>query len=162
MFVHFFFVFLFLLFVAAMVWVPLWIGALLRPTYPYREKTAIYECGEPTIGSSWVRYNIRFYTTALLFLLFDVEVVLLIPVALWLKPAIGEVAAGGSAVLPWLVLLEIGFFVFVLVVGLAYAWRNGGLDWVRGEIEEERPPAERPRQESLVTEEPLVVGGRAG
>lgn len=163
MYAHFFIVVLFLIFVAGMVWGALIFGALLRPHYPFKEKNAIYECGEPTIGSSWVRYNIRFYTTALLFLLFDVEVVLLIPVALWLKPAIDSAAAGGSTLLPWLILLEIGFFVFVLVVGLAYAWRNGGLDWVKGEAGEDRDVAEgEALGREAFAEESLAVAGRAG
>ncbi len=156
MYQQFAYVAMFLAIIGAVVWVPLFLGVLLRPKYPFREKNAIYECGEPTIGTSWVRYNIRFYTTALLFLLFDVEVVLLIPVALWLRPAAAQATSGGSLALPWLVFLEIGFFVAVLAIGLAYAWRTGGLDWVRGD-EEEQPEAEaKPRE--VVLAEPIPVG----
>lgn len=134
MFADFFHVFTFTVAIALLVWMPLHIGRLIRPRFPYREKQEVYECGEPTVGSSWVRYNIRFYQTALIFLLFDLEVVFLVPVALWLRPA--AVAAGAGTVpagLPWLVFAEVAVFVGVLVLGLAYAWRFGCLDWIRGD-----------------------------
>ena len=60
-------------------------GWFLRRSLPSRNKNAIYECGEPTIGSAWIRYNSRFYTVALVYLLFDVEVVVLVPAALVLR-----------------------------------------------------------------------------
>ncbi len=159
MYAHYFHVVTFLVFVAGLIWLPLYLGALIRPRHPFREKVAIYECGEPTIGFSWVRYNIRFYTTALLFLLFDVEMVLLIPVALWLRPAAAEAAAGGPAALPWLILAEIGFFVGILLIGLAYAWRNGGLDWVKGD-EDRMQEADAPREASEA--QPILVGESVG
>ena len=94
------------------------IGYLVRPTRPNDEKNLIYECGEPTIGSSWIRYNIRFYTIALVYLIFDVEVVFLFPVALVLKN------------MGLLALLEVLTFVTILALGLVYAWRYGNLNWV--------------------------------
>jgi NADH-quinone oxidoreductase subunit A len=100
------------------------LGWLLRPSIYGRDKMRIYECGEPTIGSSWVRFNIRFYTIALVFLVFDVETVFLFPVATVLR----WFTAQG---LGWVAFLEILTFVGVLVVGLAYAWRYGNLDWIR-------------------------------
>lgn len=108
------------------VYVNLAIGALVRPRRYSKEKARIYECGEPTIGSSWIRYNIRFYMIALVFLIFDVETVFLFPVA----TALRWFARNGMG---WLALAEILVFVFVLLLGLIYAWRYGNLDWVRGE-----------------------------
>src|ERR1700710_1451421 len=64
---------------AAFVFVNLAVCCLLRPKLPNPEKSAVYECGEPTIGSSWVQFDLRFYIVALVFLVFDVEVALFYP-----------------------------------------------------------------------------------
>jgi len=96
----------------------MFLGIFFRPQRYDRDKARIYECGEPTIGSSWVRYNIRFYTVALLFLVFDVEIVALLPVAVVLRE------------LGFLALFEIFFFVGILTLGFIYAWRFGALDWI--------------------------------
>jgi NADH-quinone oxidoreductase subunit A len=98
-------------------------GWLVRPSKPSAEKNAIYECGEPTIGSAWIRYNSRFYNVALVYLLFDVEVVVLAPVSLVLR----DMAKSGSA---WVALVGILVFLALLVLGLAYEWLNGNLDWI--------------------------------
>src|ERR1700744_1033077 len=63
----------------AFVFVNLLAGSLARPKAPHPEKLATYECGEPTIGSSWVQFDLRFYIVALVFLVFDVEVALFYP-----------------------------------------------------------------------------------
>lgn len=115
----------------AFVYVSLGLGALLRPRKAERDKHRIYECGEPTIGSSWIRYNIRFYMIALVFLVFDVETVFLFPVATVLR-WFGENGLG------WLALAEILVFIVVLALGLAYAWRYGNLDWVMSAAPAER------------------------
>jgi NADH-quinone oxidoreductase subunit A len=86
------------------------------------KKNAIYECGEPTVGSPWVRYDSRFYNVALVFLLFDVEIVLLLPFAmLFNKQAQTNDGVG--------LLCALLLFFFLLVLGLAYEWVNGNLDW---------------------------------
>src|SRR5262252_746243 len=64
---------------AAFVWINMLMGAVARPKIPNPEKLAVYECGEPTIGSSWVQFDLRFYIVALVFLIFDVEVALFYP-----------------------------------------------------------------------------------
>src|SRR5450432_4186681 len=64
---------------AAFVLINLMMGALARPSLPNPEKSAVYECGEPTIGSSWVQFDLRFYIVALVYLVFDVEVALFYP-----------------------------------------------------------------------------------
>ena len=63
----------------AFVFVNLLLGYLLRPSNPHEEKLEIYECGEPTIGSSFVQFDLRFYVVALIFIIFDVEVAFLFP-----------------------------------------------------------------------------------
>jgi NADH-quinone oxidoreductase subunit A len=98
-------------------------GWLVRPRKPSVEKSAIYECGEPTIGSPWIRYNSRFYTVALVYLLFDVEVVILVPAALVLR----EMAGAGAA---WAALVGLLVFLAVLTLGLAYEWFYGNLNWI--------------------------------
>ena len=119
---HFAAVLIFLLMSVAFVFGNLLIGWLVRPTRPNREKLLIYECGEPTIGGSWIRYNIRFYSIALVYLIFDVEVVFLFPVVLLLSD--NELGV--------LALVEILTFVLILAIGLIYAWRYGSLDWISG------------------------------
>src|SRR6202007_2798114 len=71
-----------LLFVAVgvgFIFVHLVIGKLIRPSKPGAEKQTIYECGEPTIGSAWIQFDLRFYVVALLFVIFDVEVAFFFP-----------------------------------------------------------------------------------
>ncbi len=99
-------------------------SSLVRPHNPTREKVLPYECGENPVGTPWgVQFNIRFYVFALVFLIFDVEAVMLIPWAVVVKE-LGMPA------------LIAGFiFIGMLVLGLADVWRKGDLEWVR---EEER------------------------
>src|ERR1700683_4239345 len=61
------------------IFVHLVAGKLLRPVKPDAEKKTIYECGEPTIGSAWIQFDLRFYVVALLFVIFDVEVAFFFP-----------------------------------------------------------------------------------
>lgn len=101
------------------------LGRLLRPQRravdePFKGET--YECGEPPMGSSWVRFNPRFYTLALVFLVFDVEVAFLYPWALVFR-AFRRAGAGLTA------FFELAVFLGVLAVGLAYCWRKGDLEW---------------------------------
>jgi NADH-quinone oxidoreductase subunit A len=103
----------------AMSFGALLVGKLIRTKLPHPEKGATYECGEPTIGSSWVQFDLRFYVVALVFLIFDIEVALFYPWAVVYRDA-------GVAAL-W----DMLFFFGVIVVGFLYLWRFGYLDWVR-------------------------------
>lgn len=158
------------------------LGKLFRPAKPTPEKKTIYECGEPTIGSSWIQFDLRFYVVALLFVIFDVEVAFFFPWAVVFGKAntlanedltvaqraqvrnalvppyqehqagadeLGKLAAAAPAgeslkndaavknnreaalQLGWLSLVDILIFFGVLLVGFAYLWRRGDLDWVR-------------------------------
>jgi len=91
----------------------------IRPSKPNELKLSIYECGEDPIGSGWLKFNIRFYVVALIFILFDVEIVFLFPWAVVYKQ-MGVLAFS-----------EMLVFLAVLIVGFAYAWVKGDLDWVR-------------------------------
>ena len=90
---------------------------LLRPNRPYAEKLSTYECGEEPVGEPWVQFNIRFYVVALIFLIFEVEVVFLFPWALVFKQ-FGMFA-----------LIEMLVFLAILIVGYAYVWVKGDLEW---------------------------------
>jgi NADH-quinone oxidoreductase subunit A len=122
---------IFVAFGAVFVLVNLVAGAVARPRVPNPEKAAVYECGEPTIGSSWVQFDLRFYIVALVYLIFDVEVALFYPWAV----AYGSAANGSSGAdafaLRQTALVDMLFFFGVLLVGFAYLWRFGYLDWVR-------------------------------
>ena len=99
---------------------------VLRPSRFSEEKLTTYECGENPQGSAWVQFNIRFYVFALIFIVFDVEAVFLLPWAVVFRE-IGAVAFVEGLV-----------FLAILVVGLGYVWRKGDLEWVR--------PEDRPQQ----------------
>lgn len=96
------------------------------PTEP--AKTETYECGEPAIGTSWVRFDIRFYTLALVFLIFDVEVTFLYPWALIFKPAREAPDAAGVG---GFLFFEVLIFLLILLVGFVYCWCKGDLDWMK-------------------------------
>ena len=97
--------------------VPLVIQWLIAPTNKTKEKLETYECGEVVEGSAWLQFNIRFYVIALIFLIFDVEVIFLYPWAV-------EHQEMALTVL-WKAVLFIG----ILVLGLVYAWRKRALEW---------------------------------
>lgn len=166
-------------------------GKLLRPSRPDPEKLTIYECGEPTIGSAWIQFDLRFYVVALLFVIFDVEVAFFFPWAVVFgkanalanprlpeaarveltdalvpasrnpaRPAgtprqavaMDAVAAGNLA---WIAFADLLVFFGVLLVGFAYLWRRGDLDWVRSMAAERAavpspPPVPPPTSNSLV------------
>jgi NADH-quinone oxidoreductase subunit A len=160
----------------------LMLGKLVRPARPSVEKLTIYECGEPTIGSSWIQFDLRFYVVALLFVIFDVEVVFFFPwavvfgkanqmartdlpplerVALLnqlvppeaqqssgpVSPAEAEreqeLTVAGARRLAWLSFWDILVFFGVLLVGFAYLWKRGDLDWVRSTAAEKAAAAEQ-------------------
>jgi NADH-quinone oxidoreductase subunit A len=106
------------------------IGALLRPKFPSAEKDLIYECGERPIGSAWFNFNPRFYIIALVFVIFEVEIAVTIPVALVFRRWV-YANQGGTA------LLEILAFIAILFTGLVWIWARKDLDWVKKV--EERP-----------------------
>lgn len=109
---------IFALIAVAFVAITLAIGSLLRPKHPYAKKLAPYECGEVPIGEGQARFHIRYYIFALVFLVFDVEIIFLYPWAVVLK---GLGLFG---------LVEMLLFLGLLVVGLVYAWRKRVLRWV--------------------------------
>ncbi len=165
------------------------LGWLVRPRMPNVEKLEIYECGEPTIGSSFVQFDLRFYVVALLFIIFDVEVAFFFPWAAVFGKATQlaggaptAVAANAEASVSYdlvgkanaarlrelglrnvpvavkdsselqaaarsiarMSFVDIDVFFGVLLVGFAYVWKRGDLDWVRALTRERPQPAHRP------------------
>ncbi|HET6426394.1 MAG TPA: NADH-quinone oxidoreductase subunit A [Planctomycetaceae bacterium] len=141
---------------------PLLLGRLVRPTgAPSQEKDAAYECGEPTIGSSYIQFDLRFYVVALLFIVFDVELVFFFPwtaifggtmqladtrladterIALTERllsapagsiTAANAISSDAALTLGWVALTDVLFFFAILMLGFAYVWKRGDLDWVR-------------------------------
>jgi NADH-quinone oxidoreductase subunit A len=190
------------------LFVNLLVGWLVRPRLPNVEKLEVYECGEPTIGSSFVQFDLRFYVVALLFIIFDVEVAFFFPwaavfgkatqlsadgppvlaadldpnttgqqagqlsnaAAIQLRelgmgeaanaasptmvpapPAATEVAPASASEslrqaarnLAWISMLDIAVFFAVLMVGFAYVWKRGDLDWVRATTRQKVLPGHR-------------------
>ncbi|RQG87145.1 NADH-quinone oxidoreductase subunit A [Natrarchaeobius halalkaliphilus] len=106
------------------------VSYLLRPSVPETSKRATYESGEIPTGGTRIRFNIQYYMVALLFVIFDIETVLLFPWAVVYLDAIESDAVTLLEILGPMVA-----FVVILLVGLAWAWRNGAVQW-----------AETPRQ----------------
>jgi len=153
------------------------LGKLVRPSLPNDEKLSVYECGEPTIGSSWIQFDLRFYVVALLFVVFDVEVAFFFPWAAVFgktnqladarlvdpgqRAAVTTELLGAENVtslpvspdaahrLGLIALVDLLIFFGVLLVGFAYVWKRGDIDWVRA-VQEQRAgpptPADEPQR----------------
>jgi len=132
-------------------------GRLFRPNRPSPEKGEVYECGEEPIGSAWIQFDLRFYVVALLFVVFDVEIALVFPWAVVFgsanraadvnlpieqrTEAAQSLAMPGATVaapdvaametLARLAFIDLMVFFGILLVGFAYLWRRGDLEWVR-------------------------------
>ncbi|MGB0521939.1 MAG: NADH-quinone oxidoreductase subunit A [Flammeovirgaceae bacterium] len=113
----------------------LFAASMIRPKRPNPEKLTSYECGEDPTGSAWGNFNIRFYIVALIFILFDVEIVFLFPWATVFGQQ--ELIENTSGLWGWFSLAEMFIFLCILALGLAYAWRKGFLDWVRPQVKVE-------------------------
>jgi NADH-quinone oxidoreductase subunit A len=100
-----------------LVFAALLIAGLISPRTYNPQKVEAYECGIPTRGKSWMQFKVGYYLYAILFLMFDVETVFLFPWAVTVK----ELGVTG--------LLGVIFFLIILVLGLAYAWKKGALEW---------------------------------
>ena len=114
--------------VVALVALPLVIQYIVSPRHNKGgEKLTSYECGEVPEGSAWVKFNVRFYVIALIFIIFDVEVIFLFPWAVVFQSLV-------DSNLGFLAFIEMFIFVLILIVGFAYVWVKGDLDWVKMKI----------------------------
>jgi NADH-quinone oxidoreductase subunit A len=169
---------------------PLLLGRLVRPRLPTTEKDAAYECGEPSIGSSYIQFDLRFYVVALLFIIFDVEVVFFFPWASVFgnavqltdkqlatpdRVALSEqlmslppgtltpeqaISSATALQLGWTGVVDVLVFFGVLLVGFAYVWKRGDLEWVRTLAQQSKLAPSRATGSSGVRERPSphVVG----
>jgi NADH-quinone oxidoreductase subunit A len=169
----------------------LMLGKLIRPARPETDKLTIYECGEPTIGSAWIQFDLRYYVVALLFVIFDVEIAFFFPWAIVFgdantlsnpelpdakraaitkeliptkvdgKPTLPALPTESPDVKPidagtarsWAIIAFMDILVFfgVLMVGFAYLWRRGDINWVRSTAAEKStaaPPLDLPQTSS--------------
>lgn len=162
------------------------LGWFLRPSLPNEEKLEIYECGEPTIGSSFVQFDLRFYVVALLFLIFDVEVAFFFPWATVFGKAnhlrdealsqeavaglYAELGSPADAPVPdvavandlgtqiaQVAFMDILVFFAVVMVGFFYVWKRGDIDWVRAVSKERARRREPPSLSGKPREEETPV-----
>lgn len=117
---------------------------LIRPSRPNVEKLSTYESGEEPSGTAWGQFNIRFYVIAIIFVLFDVEIVFLFPWATVFGQK--ELIAATNGLWGWFALTEMFLFIGILALGLAYVWAKGFLDW-------EKPQGTRSTYKGVVPKE---------
>jgi NADH-quinone oxidoreductase subunit A len=162
------------------------LGRLIRPDKPSAEKAEVYECGEQPVGSAWVQFDLRFYVVALLFVIFDVELAFFFPWAVVFgsatragdesqpadvraqaavniqpRPAPSGAPAPPPAAarqLAELAFVDILVFFGVLVVGFAYLWRRGDLEWVRSTAAQEAEKDEGRRTKDESKQPPVLAG----
>ncbi len=122
-------VLVFLIFAFAFAALCLFLPKLLAPRVPTPEKAMPYECGEEPIGTPWIQFNSRYFVYALLFLVFEVEVVFMFPAVTifrqWVEDGLGLIA-----------LVEVSIFIAILLAGLIYVWKKGDLSWIRTPFKE--------------------------
>ncbi len=115
------------------------LGQIAGPKLPNPAKSTIYECGELPIGSAWFNFNPRFYLIALVFVIFEVEIALTFPVVVVYKDWVAHGMGLGLVALGELLL-----FTAILVLGLAWVWVHGDLEWVKRLATVEGAPTDRP------------------
>ena len=121
-------IFIFIILAIVLIGLPLAIQHLVAPRQNKGgDKLESYECGELPEGSAWVKFNVRFYVIALIFIIFDVEVIFLFPWAVVFQ----ELSNNGLGLLAF---IEMFVFVLILIVGFAYVWVKGDLDWVKMKV----------------------------
>jgi NADH-quinone oxidoreductase subunit A len=109
--------------------ITLMMGKLLRPNRPNAEKQTTYESGEDPISNAWVNFNVRYYVIALIFLLFELELIFLFPWAIVFGDQ--ELVRETEGLWGWFSLTETFIFIGILAIGLIYVWSSGMLEWVK-------------------------------
>ncbi len=114
----------FLLAGAGLTFISILFARLVQPRNPNPEKLATYECGEEPKGEARIRYNFRFYSVALAFIIFEAEILFMFP---WAIVYLQEIGDGRG----FMTFLKMAVFIGILFLGLVYAWAKGDLDWVK-------------------------------
>jgi len=126
------------------VFANLLIASIIRPSRTTLEGLETYECGEETIGEAWIQFDIRYYTVALVYVVFAVEIAFLFPWALVLRDAFADQGAAAGTGIGYFALVEGVLFVVILFLGLAYVWAKGDLEWVLTYTGSRYQPKDRP------------------
>ncbi len=121
-------VFIYLIVGSLLVTATMSLVRFLSPKKPTSLKLSSYECGEKPIGNSWAQFNTRFYVVALVFLLFDVEMVFIYP---WSTVFAQKSILHVNPFWGWLCIIEMFVFVGILLLGLVYVWQRKDLDWIK-------------------------------
>ncbi|MDB5120915.1 MAG: NADH-quinone oxidoreductase subunit [Sphingobacteriales bacterium] len=121
-------VFLYLVMGVLFVGFTFFLASLVALKKPNPEKLSSYECGEKPTGNSWIQFNSRFYIIALVFLLFDVEMVFIFP---WATVFGDKTLIAADSRWGWLTLIEMFIFIGILLIGLIYVWKKGDLNWLK-------------------------------
>src|SRR5690606_13755775 len=108
----------------------IFISKIIAPNKPNPEKNSSYECGEEVNSNSWVQFNSRFYVIALVFLLFDVEMIFIFP---WSTVFSSQELIAADSRWGWLTFIEMLIFIGILLFGLVYVWRKKDLMWIKPE-----------------------------
>lgn len=122
------YILLFIIAALILLGVMLTIARFLRPDKPNEEKLTTYESGEAPLGNANIQFNVRFYVVALIFVLFEVELLFLFPWSVVFGSE--ELIAQTNGQWGWFAMAEMTVFIGILILGLAYAWAKGYLDWV--------------------------------
>lgn len=117
------------------------VGSIIRPRRKGTQGLEVYECGEETLGDTWIKFDIRYYTVALVYVIFAVEIGFLFPVF----GVFGDIVSGQTSTIGNLALVHVLVFVVVLFFGLVAVWAKGDLDWVMTYKAREWEPS-RPRR----------------
>ncbi|MBV6496305.1 MAG: NADH-quinone oxidoreductase subunit A [Acidobacteria bacterium ACB1] len=128
---------------------------LIGPRKRTSVKLSPYECGKDPVGTARERFSVKFYTVAVIFLLFDIEVLFIVPFAVAFKSLLKEPAIFGIVAL-----LEILAFIATLIVGYIYVWKKGVFEWgvqSRVEAREEAKRMARARRENLRSEQAKIA-----
>ena len=142
------------------VFVNLLVASVIRPSRKTDEGLETYECGEETIGDAWIQFDIRYYTVALVYVVFAVEIAFLFPWALVLGDTMRGTGAATGMGVGWFGLVEGFLFIAILFLGLAYVWAKGDLDWVLAYSGERWEPKQRRGLPRLAVHE-LAAGDEA-
>lgn len=135
------------------------VSRMIRPKRPNPEKLSTYESGEEPVSSARVQFNTRFYIVALIFLLFEVEIVFLFP---WSTVfADKKLIEGTNGAWGWYSLVEMLLFIGILALGLGYAWINGHLDWIKPDPRPTEFKSTVPKEHYARVNEKYSVKGRS-
>jgi NADH-quinone oxidoreductase subunit A len=141
----------------AFVFANMILASIIRPKRTVDEGLETYECGEETIGDAWVNFDIRYYTVALVYIVFAVEIAFLFPWAIVLGDAVRDTGAAAGTGIGAFALVEGVIFIAILFLGLAYVWAKGDLNWILSYSASRYQPPEPTPKHLLPTIQTLTV-----